>query len=204
MLKEAADAFEKAARDPRYRFRSAQSLGRLFRKDGMLTEAVEWLDIASEAPAPSIDEHRSALYELADALEATGEHTRALVVLLDLVAEQGDYRDARARIERLSRVQAIAGDAGRLLRQLLFVAYLIEAGLVLLIGPWSRLWDRNAFVQMAATGSLDSRDRVSSAARSRASACCWSGPAWPRPSSIRAPSRHRHPSGPTPPVDGRS
>ena len=106
MLKEAADAFEKAARDPRYRFRSAQSLGRLYRKHGMLTEAVEWLDIASEAPAPKIDEHRSALYELADALETTGEHTRALSVLLDLVAEQSDYRDARARIERLSRVKA--------------------------------------------------------------------------------------------------
>ncbi len=70
------------------------------------TEAVEWLDIASEAPAPKIDEHRSALYELADALETTGEHTRALSVLLDLVAEQSDYRDARARIERLSRVKA--------------------------------------------------------------------------------------------------
>ena len=44
--------------------------------------------------------------ELADALETTGEHTRALAVLLDLVAEQSDYRDARARIERLSRVKA--------------------------------------------------------------------------------------------------
>ena len=106
MLKEAADAFEKAARDPRYRFRSAQSLGRLYRKHGMLAEAVEWLETASEAPAPKIDEHRSALYELADALETTGEHTRALAVLLDLVAEQSDYRDARARIERLSRVKA--------------------------------------------------------------------------------------------------
>ena len=106
MLKEAADAFEKAARDPRYRFRSAQSLGRLYRKHGMLKEAVEWLDIASEAPAPKIDEHRAALYELADALETTGEHQRALAVLLDLIAEQSDYRDARARIERLSRVKA--------------------------------------------------------------------------------------------------
>ena len=106
MIKEAADAFEKAARDPRYRFRSAQSLGRLYRKHGMLAQALEWLDIASEAPAPKIDEHRAALYELADALETTGEHTRALSVLLDLVAEQSDYRDARARIERLSRVKA--------------------------------------------------------------------------------------------------
>jgi hypothetical protein len=36
------------------------------------------------------------------------------------------------------------------LRQLLFVAYLVEAGLVLLIVPWSGLWERNAFLQMAA------------------------------------------------------
>jgi tetratricopeptide (TPR) repeat protein len=106
MVKEAAEAFEKAARDPRYRFRSAQALARLFRKQQMLKEAVEWLDIAAEASAPSVDEHRAALYEWADALEATGETTRALVVLLDLVAEQGDYKDARARIDRLSRVQA--------------------------------------------------------------------------------------------------
>ncbi len=106
MVREAAEAFENAARDPRYRFRSAQALGRLYRKQGMVKEAVQWLDIASEAPAPKIDEHRAALYELADALEASGETTRALVVLLDLVAEQDDYRDARARIDRLSRVQA--------------------------------------------------------------------------------------------------
>ena len=36
-----------------------------------------------------------------------------------------------------------------MLRQLLFVAYLVEAGLVLLIVPWSGLWERNAFLQMA-------------------------------------------------------
>jgi hypothetical protein len=32
--------------------------------------------------------------------------------------------------------------------RLLLIAYLIEAGLLLLIGPWlSTLWDRNLFVQ---------------------------------------------------------
>jgi hypothetical protein len=41
------------------------------------------------------------------------------------------------------------------LRQLLFVAYLVEAGLVLLIVPWSGLWERNAFMQMAATWLVD-------------------------------------------------
>jgi hypothetical protein len=41
------------------------------------------------------------------------------------------------------------------LRQLLFVAYLVEAGLVLLIVPWSGLWERNAFIQMAASWVVD-------------------------------------------------
>ena len=42
-----------------------------------------------------------------------------------------------------------------MLRQLLFIAYLVEAGLVLLIVPWSGLWERNAFIQMAATWLVD-------------------------------------------------
>ena len=42
-----------------------------------------------------------------------------------------------------------------MLRQLLFVAYLVEAGLVLLIVPWSGLWERNVFLQMAAAWIVD-------------------------------------------------
>lgn len=42
-----------------------------------------------------------------------------------------------------------------MLRQLLFIAYLVEAGLVLLIVPWSGLWERNAFLDMAATWVVD-------------------------------------------------
>ena len=34
-----------------------------------------------------------------------------------------------------------------MIARLLLIAYLIEAGLLLLIGPWSALWDRNLFVQ---------------------------------------------------------
>jgi hypothetical protein len=40
-------------------------------------------------------------------------------------------------------------------RQLLFVAYLVEAGLVLLIVPWSGLWERNLFLQFAPHGIVD-------------------------------------------------
>jgi len=39
--------------------------------------------------------------------------------------------------------------------RLLLIAYLIEAGLLLLIGPWSALWDRNIFLQsMAGIGDV--------------------------------------------------
>jgi hypothetical protein len=39
------------------------------------------------------------------------------------------------------------GVPGSMIGRLLLIAYLIEAGLLLLIGPWSALWDRNLFVQ---------------------------------------------------------
>ena len=34
------------------------------------------------------------------------------------------------------------------LSHLIFLAYFVEAGLVLLVVPWSPFWDRNYFVQM--------------------------------------------------------
>lgn len=34
-----------------------------------------------------------------------------------------------------------------MIRRLLLIAYLVEAGLLLCVGPWSALWDRNLFVQ---------------------------------------------------------
>ena len=34
------------------------------------------------------------------------------------------------------------------LGRLIFLAYFVEVGLVLLVVPWSPLWDRNYFVQM--------------------------------------------------------
>jgi hypothetical protein len=44
-------------------------------------------------------------------------------------------------------VHAARGVPNGMIGRLLLIAYLIEAGLLLLIGPWSALWDRNLFVQ---------------------------------------------------------
>jgi hypothetical protein len=106
MIDQARAALEQAAQDPRYRFRAMASLGRLIRKHGEPHDALRWFEQAAEAPAPSPDDGRALLYDLADTLERTGESTRALAVWLDLLAEQDDYRDVRSRIDRLVRTQS--------------------------------------------------------------------------------------------------
>jgi tetratricopeptide (TPR) repeat protein len=106
MPDDAIKALEQAARSPRQRFDAASSLGRMYlgRKDH--PRAIEWLERAAEAPAPTPDAGRALLYDLAKTLEAVGEHSRALAVFVELESESGGYRDVAGQIERLSKVQA--------------------------------------------------------------------------------------------------
>jgi hypothetical protein len=106
MMDEARTALEQASGDPRFRFRAMAALGRLYRRHNQPVEALRWLEQAAEASAPSADDGRALLYDLADTLERTGEGTRALATWLDLLAEQDDYRDVRARVDRLVRTQS--------------------------------------------------------------------------------------------------
>jgi tetratricopeptide (TPR) repeat protein len=106
MPDDAIKALEGAARSPRQRFDAASMLGRLYldRKDAV--HAIEWLERAAEAPAPTPDAGRALLYDLAKTLESVGEHARALAVFLELESESGGYRDVAGQIERLSKAQA--------------------------------------------------------------------------------------------------
>ena len=99
-------ALQAASRAPRLRFATASLLGRIFRERGMAPQAIESFERAAEAPAPTPEEGHELLYDLADALEKTGEVARALAICMELHAEVGDYRDISSRIERLSRVQS--------------------------------------------------------------------------------------------------
>lgn len=103
---EAARAFERASKDVRSRFEAAEALAELHRSRGQLTEAVRWYDEATQAPVADHAVRRPVLYDLAETLEAVGQPDRALAVLLDLLSEVEDYRDARARADRLLRVDA--------------------------------------------------------------------------------------------------
>ena len=105
MSDEAITALRTAARAPAHRFEASSMLGRLYLKKKDLAQAIEWLERAAEAPAPSAKDARQLLYELGALLEVTGETSRALAVFLELQADAGEYRDVAARVERLSKVQ---------------------------------------------------------------------------------------------------
>jgi tetratricopeptide (TPR) repeat protein len=105
-IDQAIRAFEVASRSPRHRFQASAFLGRIYRERDQMTKAIEWFERATQAPAPSAADGHMLLYELADALEATGEVGRALAICIELQADAGDFRDVKARVARLSKVQA--------------------------------------------------------------------------------------------------
>lgn len=106
MPEDAIAALEAAARSARQRFDAASMLGRLYLERKDTAHAIEWLERAAEAPAPTPDAGRALLYDLATTLETVGEQSRALAVFVELESEMRGYRDVTKQIERLSKVQA--------------------------------------------------------------------------------------------------
>ena len=106
MVDDAIKALEEAARSPRQRFDAASMLGRVYLERKDIAHAIEWLERAAEAPAPTPDAGRALLYDLGQTLEGAGEKSRALAVFVELESESGGYRDVSKRIEKLSKAQA--------------------------------------------------------------------------------------------------
>jgi tetratricopeptide (TPR) repeat protein len=102
----AAACLRTAARDPLFRFRAASMLARIARDEQRLGEAIEWLERAAQAPAPTVEALHGLLYELGDILESSGEDARALAVFIELLAAAPGYRDVADRVASLSRRQA--------------------------------------------------------------------------------------------------
>jgi tetratricopeptide (TPR) repeat protein len=99
-------ALEKASRAPKLRFGTSWLIARLYREHDKLPQALEWLERAAQAPAPTADESHQLLYELAEGLEKVGEVARALAICLELQADAGSYKDVDERVDRLTKVQA--------------------------------------------------------------------------------------------------
>lgn len=105
MEDDAIQCLKKAAHSPRCRFEAGAHLARLFKGRNDIPQAIEWMERAAEAPAPSREAGLGLLYDLGTTLEATGETARALGVFMELQADAGQYRDVQDKVERLSRVQ---------------------------------------------------------------------------------------------------
>ncbi len=101
-LDEAEAMLRRAARTPAQRCVAAWGLSRVFRRRGHSGQAIEWLEHAAEAEAPSSDVSRSVLLDLAALLEAEGEVRRALAVLVALQAGDDPPADVADRIHRLN------------------------------------------------------------------------------------------------------
>ena len=102
-IESAIRAFEMASRSPRHRFQASVFLGRMYHEKDQMAKAIEWFERATQSPAPTAEEGHMLLYELADALEATGENERALAICMELQADAGDFRDVKARVKRLAK-----------------------------------------------------------------------------------------------------
>lgn len=94
-----------AARTPLLRFVAGARLGRLYMARGERDAAIEWLERAAEAPPSEPAEGVAVLYDLAAALQDSGESARALAILMEIDADVTAYRDVPQRIEQL-RVRA--------------------------------------------------------------------------------------------------
>jgi tetratricopeptide (TPR) repeat protein len=105
MTNEAIDALKNAAKSPPRRYEAASQLGRLYRDRGDAASAIEWLERASQAPAPTPEDGRQLLYDLGVLLEDTGATAHALALFLSLRSEAGEYRDVSQRVDRLAKVQ---------------------------------------------------------------------------------------------------
>ena len=103
---EALNSLKNASKSPRLRFEAACLAGRIYMQRGDHNQAIEWLERAAEAPAPSVEEGRALLYNLGALVEQKGETARALAIFLELQSEAGEYRDVNERVERLTRVEA--------------------------------------------------------------------------------------------------
>lgn len=94
-----------AARVPAFRFPAASRLGREYVARGHAHAGIEWLERAAGMPAPTRDAGLAVLYDLGVALNGVGESTRALAVMMELEADEPNYRDVRQRLQVLARAE---------------------------------------------------------------------------------------------------
>jgi tetratricopeptide (TPR) repeat protein len=108
LLEEAIGEFRVASHDPAFFVEACSMIGVCASELGKFDEAAEWYQKALVAPDLTSDARTALRYELAAALEKTGEVEQAVVLFEEIRNHDPAYRDVGARLAALSNQQSQA------------------------------------------------------------------------------------------------
>ena len=102
LVDEAIAEFQLAAKDEGRLLECASMLGICFIEKGMPNfAAVKWLDKGLSAPGRTDEEYQGLRYDLASALEQSGETERALALFTELYGQDTTFRDVAEKVRQL-------------------------------------------------------------------------------------------------------
>ena len=101
LVDEAIAEFQLAAKDESRLLECASMLGICFVEKGMPKLAVKWFEKGLSAPGRNEEEYQGLRYDLASALEQSGEAGRALALYTELYGQDASFRDVADKLRQL-------------------------------------------------------------------------------------------------------
>jgi pilus assembly protein FimV len=101
LIDEAIAEFQLAAKDENRLLECASMLGICFLEKGMPKLAVKWFEKGLAAPGRGEEEYQGLRYDLAAALEASGDTDRALGIFTELYGQDANFRDVATKVREL-------------------------------------------------------------------------------------------------------
>jgi tetratricopeptide (TPR) repeat protein len=101
LVDEAIAEFQLAAKDESRLLECSSMLGICFLEKGMPKLAVKWFEKGLQAPGRTEDEYQALRYDLANALEQSGEVERARAIFTELYGQDSTFRDVAERVRQL-------------------------------------------------------------------------------------------------------
>jgi tetratricopeptide (TPR) repeat protein len=101
LVDEAIAEFQLAAKDDARLLECASMLGICFIEKGLPKLAVKWFEKGLQAPGRSEEEYQGLRYDLASALEQSGESGRALALFTELYGQDASFRDVADKVRQL-------------------------------------------------------------------------------------------------------
>jgi tetratricopeptide (TPR) repeat protein len=101
LIDEAIAEFQLAAKDENRILECSSMLGICFLEKGMPKLAVKWFEKGLKAPGRSDEEYLGLRYDLAIALEASGEIDKAFGLFTELYGQDANFRDVASKVREL-------------------------------------------------------------------------------------------------------